>query len=301
MKILLAGWFSFEEMGATAGDLLSRDLACEWLGLAGVPYDIAIAPPFSGGVDWRSVDPRSYSHIVFVCGPFGNGWLIGEFLRRFAACRLVGLNLSMIDPLETWNPFELLLERDSSACARPDISFLSRQSRVPVVGVVLVHPQIEYRGGMHEAVNNAIQRLVASREMAVVRIDTRLDVNSTGLRSPSEVESLISRLDVVLTTRLHGLVLGVKNGVPVVAIDPIAGGAKIRRQAESIGWPVVFVPDDLTDEALTKAFEYCLTDEARAKARESATRATRIVVETREAFIAALTRLDVMAKDQTRG
>ena len=49
------------------------------------------------------------------------------------------------------------------------------------------------------------------------------------LRTAEEVESLIARMDVVLTTRLHGLVLALKHGVPVVAIDPIAGGAKLRR------------------------------------------------------------------------
>ena len=31
MKTLVAGWFSFEQMGASAGDLLARDLVCEWL------------------------------------------------------------------------------------------------------------------------------------------------------------------------------------------------------------------------------------------------------------------------------
>ena len=70
-----------------------------------------------------------------------------------------------------------------------------------------------------------------------VKIDTRLDTNQTGLRTPAEVESVIRKMDVVMTTRLHGLVLAIKNGVPVIAIDPVAGGAKIKRQAESIDWP----------------------------------------------------------------
>jgi hypothetical protein len=47
----------------------------------------------------------------------------------------------MLQPLDEWNPFDLLLERDSSATARPDITFLSRQPKVPVVEVVQVHPQ----------------------------------------------------------------------------------------------------------------------------------------------------------------
>jgi exopolysaccharide biosynthesis predicted pyruvyltransferase EpsI len=66
--------------------------------------------------------------------------------------------------------------------------------------------------------------------MAVIAIDTRLDENRTGLRTAGEVESLIARMDVVLTTRLHGMVLALKNGVPAIAIDSVAGGAKVRRQ-----------------------------------------------------------------------
>jgi hypothetical protein len=51
MKILVAGWFSFEKCNATAGDLMARDLVCEWIENAGHAYDIALAPPFVGGVD----------------------------------------------------------------------------------------------------------------------------------------------------------------------------------------------------------------------------------------------------------
>src|SRR5438876_3211229 len=120
MKTLVAGWFSFELAGATAGDLMARDLACEWLEQARQPFDVACAPPFSGGVDWRTIDPRSYSQVVFVCGPFGIGPPVDEFLERFAGRRFAGLNLTMLEPLEDANPFDLLWERDSSAASRPD-------------------------------------------------------------------------------------------------------------------------------------------------------------------------------------
>lgn len=289
MKALVTGWFSFEQMGATAGDLYARDLVCEWIQETGLAYDVALAPPFEGGVDWRKVEAKDYSHVVFVCGPFGNGWPITEFLPHFAGCRLIGVNLSMLQSLDEWNPFDLLLERDSSATARPDITFLSRQPEVPVVGVVLVDPQKEYRErAMHAVANEAIQRLMSSREVAAVPIDTRLDANRTGLRTPSEVESLIARMDVVVTTRLHGTVLSLKNGVPPLVVDPIAGGAKIRRQAETVGWPVVFTADALTDEALQDAFDYCLTEEARGRALACRERARQMVQGVRDEFVADL-------------
>jgi hypothetical protein len=264
MKILLAGWFSFDEMGATAGDLLARDQVADWLRAAGIRFDIATAPPFSPGVDWRQIDPAVYSHVIFVCGPFGNCWPVTDFLARFARSRLVGVNLSLIQTLEEWDPFDLLLERDSSRQSRPDIVFLSDCPKVPVVGIVLVHRQGEYGDNRanHVGAHAAIERLLDSREVARVRVDTRLDRNAAGLRTPCEVESILARTDVVITTRLHGLVLALKNGIPALAVDPIAGGAKLRRQAEAISWPAILTSETLTDGKLAAMFDWCLTGEA---------------------------------------
>jgi hypothetical protein len=91
-------------------------------------------------------------------------------LDRFVHCRLVGLNLSMLVPVEQWNPFDLLLERDSSAHARPDITFLSQGTRVPIVGLILVEP---HEGVLDQIASQAINRLIQSREMVTVPIDTR--------------------------------------------------------------------------------------------------------------------------------
>jgi len=118
-----------------------------------------------------------------------------------------------------------------------------------------------------------------------VQIDTRLDTNRWGLRTPAEVESLISRMDVVITTRMHGMVHALKHGVPTVAIDSVAGGAKIDRQGKTLGWPLVFTVDSLTDDALREAFDHCLTPEARAEARACAARARAVVEGVRDRFI----------------
>jgi len=297
VKILVAGWFSFEQMGASAGDLIARDLACSWLDEAGVAYDIATAAPFTGGVDCNAVDPRDYDYALFVCGPFGNGPPLLEFLDRFAG-RLIGLNLSMLQPLEEWNPFEFLIERDSSRAANPDMVFggppLPRPANspsggVPVVGLVLIDHQPEYdTDDHHRAVDDALRRVIAAREMAVVPIDTRLDENRTGLRTAGEVEALIARMDVVLTTRLHGTVLALKNGVPVLAVDCVAGGAKVKRQTEAVGWPTVFSADRMSDDELLSAFDYCLTAPARTAAVACRNRAAAGVARIRDQFMAWL-------------
>ncbi len=268
MKVLVSGWFSFEQMGATAGDLHSRDIVCQWLDNANVPYDVALDAPFHGGVDWRGADPASYSHVIFVCGPFGNGWPVTEFLSRFSGCKLIGINLSMLQDLEEWNPFDLLLERDSSRENNPELVFLSETSRVAVVGKILVEPQKEYGGkAKHQQANYMIEALLERHPCAVVTIDTRLDVpNGGGLRTAEEIESLIARMDMVVTTRLHGMVLALKNGVPALAVDAISGGAKITKQAQTIHWPNVFGIDELNNNELQEGFGYCLTKEAREKA-----------------------------------
>ena len=163
-----------------------------------------------------------------------------------------------------------------------------------MVGVCLIEP---YPGAMDGVANEAINRLVSSREMAVVKIDTRLDANDTNhLRSAVEIESLIARVDVLLTTRLHGLVLALKNGLPPLAIDPEPGGAKIRRQAELLDWPAIFVVDELDDLALQEAFQYCLTDESRAKAKQCCEHAQKLFSEMGEVFVAELRDGDAVEK-----
>ncbi|HVE66875.1 MAG TPA: glycosyltransferase [Thermoanaerobaculia bacterium] len=291
VKTLVTGWFSFPGMGATAGDLLARDLLCEWLEKAGRDYDVALAPPFAGGVDWREVDPGPYSHVAFVCGPFSKVAALQELLGRFSRAKLVAVNVSLVEERDrAWRSIDVLFERDGPAASRPDITFLSRQARVPVVGLVRVaHAQPEYGDrGMHDVADAAIDRLLASRRVAVVSIDTRLDANETGLRSPAEIESLIARMDVVVTTRLHGMVFALKNGVPALAVDPIRGGAKVRRQAETIGWPAVFLADALDDEALGRSFDFCLSAEARLRAVETADRAAKMVENVRDQLVLAM-------------
>lgn len=263
--ILLAGWFSFEHGHATGGDILAMEVAVQWIQEAGFSsFDIAFALPFKGGVNWREVNPLIYSHVIFVCGPFEKNLYEAEFLSTFRHSKLIGLNLSMPIPLHQWNPFDLLYERNSSREVRPDMVFLSERAKVPVVGICLVET---YPGAMDAEANIAIQRLINNKEAAVIYIDTRLDENSTNLRTAAEIETMIARVDLLVTTRLHGAVMAIKNGVPVVPIDPEKGGAKIVAQMTKIGWPLVFTADVLDEQKLSDAFDYCLTPEARERAK----------------------------------
>ena len=297
-KVLVAGWFSYERGGATAGDLIACDVARGWIESAGLECDVATVFPFISDVNLQDAKPEDYSQVAFVCGPFGKYPLEKHFLRQFAGRKLIGLNLSMGGYDTFWNPFSVLVERDSTAVTRPDIVFASQQPLVPVVGVCLVEP---YDGADVPHANAAVSRLLASRELAVVPIDTRLDRNTSGLRTSSEVESLFARMDAVVTTRLHGLVLSLKNGIPVVALDPEPAGGKITRQAEAIKWPSTFRVGTATDRDLCDALDYCLTPAGRDSANASRTVAIQSMAAVRDEFTAALRRpTDVPAATRRR-
>jgi polysaccharide pyruvyl transferase len=281
-RVLLAGWFSFENGHATAGDVLVKDEVCRWLACAGRRFDVALAPPFSGGVDWRSADPAGYSDVVFVCGPFSKGELEAQFLSRYAECRLIGVNLSMGLPLSQWSPFDFLVARDSDVEKNPDVVFIAESRRVPLIGLCQVEPHPEAKV---DEVNKVIDAFLQRFEATVIPIDTRLDRNETGLRSPAEVETAIASMDALITTRLHGLVLALKNRVPAVALDAVPGGGKILHQARRIGWPLVFSVDDFSKEQLSRAVDWSLTAEARHKALECAALAQRELQDLRDTVV----------------
>ena len=290
-RVLVAGWFSWTDRGATAGDVLACKVVCDWLSAAKRVYDVASALPSLPGLDWRQVDPAAYADVVFVCGPVGSHAPPSTLLRCFPLSRHVGINLTMLEPVAEWNPFDVLIERDSNVASRPDLSFAASSRELPVIGIVLVEPyQPEYgTRDMQTAARAAVARLINSREAAIVEIDTRLERNSTGLRTADEVATLISRVDAVITTRLHGLVLAIKAGVPALAIDPVAGGAKIRQQAEAIGWPHVHVADELVDADLNAALDACLTEDAQLLARACASRVATELDQILTRFVATMT------------
>jgi hypothetical protein len=284
-RILVAGWFTFPDTGATVGDLMAKDVVVRWLEEAGIDHDVALDTRYGEGVDWRTADPERYSHVVFVCGPFYRS----DLLRRFEQSRLVGIDLSMVEPIEEWNPFDLLLERDSSQASRPDLAFVAPVRKRPVVGVCLLPPaEAKVAQDAYVEAVRAVERLLARHDVAPFEIDTELPATPLGLRSPAAVDSIIARADVIVTTRLHGLVLGLRNGVPVVAIDPVPGGERVLRQAETVGWATVLGPDQLDDAAIDAAFDACLDPDARDRARACADRARAEIGSIRRALIGAL-------------
>ena len=263
---------------------MAADVVGEWLSSLEISYDIALAPTLAG-IDWRSVSPQQYDVVVFVCGPFSPGPLEAAFFEHFDSNRIVGVDLSLAEAVSVWNPFDTLLERDSPSTGRPDLVFAARTPRVPLIGVCLVE---DYPGADTVQANAKVDELLAQVEGARIDIDTRLDTNLSGLRNKAEVEAALNGMDVVVTTRLHGMVLALKNGVPVVAIDPAPKGAKIMQQAKTVGWPMCFVASTVSAEELHRAFTFCLSAQAKTQARACARTALDLLSEVRHDFADAL-------------
>jgi hypothetical protein len=93
-------------------------------------------------------------------------------------------------------------------------------------------------------------------------------------------------MDVVVTTRLHGTVLALKNEVPVIPVDPIYGGAKITAQVKALDWPVLLQAPDITMQQMEDAFYFCLTPAALNAAKTCAHRGKGVIANRREQFIA---------------
>lgn len=269
MRVLLTGWFSFDWGEVTAGDLLSRDTVAGWLQRAGVPFDMAVGADFrnSGDVDLEDVEPGAYTDLVFVCGPASSG-PVADLMARFAHCRRTAIGVSVVDDTPRLGDVTVLA-RDSPDRVTPDLSLWTPVARTPVVGMILAHDQPEYGDRQrHRTAHEALERLVADAGVAPVPLDTRLSPRDAHVcATPAQFESALARMDAVVTTRLHGLVLSLKAGIPVVAVDPIAGGAKVLRQAEVLGWDAVQCADALDEEGLREQLAWCLSGDARARAR----------------------------------
>jgi hypothetical protein len=166
--------------------------------------------------------------------------------------------------------FDVILPRDAPGLAgQRDLAAGGRVRPVPVAGVVLVGHQPEYGPpGPGQSITADLTEWLGGLDAARVPLDTRLDGRDwRHPATPGQLESVIRRLDVVVTTRLHGLVLALKNGVPAVAVDPVPGGAKVTAQASAWRWPVITTAGKRLDHArLDEMWAWCLSPRATERA-----------------------------------
>lgn len=271
-RILVAGWFSFPDGEATAGDVACATAVCAALDAAGMEHEAAWSPAFRpGALTLAEAEPSRYSHVVFVCGPL-RGVQINRLHDRYARCVRMAVGVSVIDPRDpAVEGFHTVIARDRpGAPPRPDLAYTApRSAALPVVGVAVAPGQREYgRRRRHEEVHRIVAEWLAAKDFARVSVDTRLDTRDwRHCATIAQFDSLVARLDALITTRLHGLVFALRNGIPALAVDPVAGGAKVAAQAQARGWPVVTAREGdppLEAAELEAAWRRCLSRTAAA-------------------------------------
>ncbi|RCV48352.1 polysaccharide pyruvyl transferase family protein [Marinitenerispora sediminis] len=271
MRVLITGWFSFLHGEATAGDVGSAATVAAALRGAGLACDVAWSPAFRpDGLRLEDAAAEHYSHLLFVCGP-AHGGQVRALHERYARCRRIAAGVSVVDPDDpAVRGFHRVIARDRpGAAAMPDLAHAApRGGAVPVVGVTAAPEQPEYgvRSG-HEAVHRRLAAWLTARDCARVPLDTRLDRHDwRHCATLPQFDALVRRVDLVVTTRLHGLVLALRNGVPALAVDPVAGGAKVRSQGRAWEWPVAVVPragEAPPRERLDELWRWCRSPAAR--------------------------------------
>lgn len=219
------------------------------------------------------VDPKKYSHLIVVCGPVWPGLLEkrGIDLLAFEHAIRIGVNLTMVQRVDEWNPFHLLLERDSNRTARPDLALVSEHQKRVVVGLCLIDSQPEYQDRQqHFATRAMFDEAIAQNEWATVSLDTKWPKfrNQAGISSAEDFNSIVKKMDFILTNRLHGMVLGLKSGVPVIAIDSVKGGDKVLSQARILGWPACVLQSDASLEWINEMGTWASTNDAKLKVTE---------------------------------
>ncbi len=292
--ILVTGWFSFLHGEATAGDVLALRRVEEVLRGAGLAYDVVWSPGFRArGRHFADVDPAAYARLLFVCGPV-HGPQVEELHRRFAHCVRVAVGVSVVDPgCPAVTGFHRVLARDGAGLPpAPDLAARAPAlPGVPVAGVVLTHGQREYGGRRrHEEVAASLTGWLAGKDCARLELETRLDAHDWWLcGTPAQLEAVLARLDLVVTDRLHGLVLALRAGVPALAVDPVTGGAKVTAQARACGWPAVVGAESVTEELLERWWGWCLgAGRAEAARIGAGFRAGDAVADAAEGLVAAL-------------
>jgi hypothetical protein len=284
MRVLVTGWFSFDEVIATIGDELGADVVVGWLDELGIDHDVAWAPYLGRGPHWRDLDPADYTHLVFVSGPLMDMPLLRELTTAFGHAQRWAVNVSVV-PDDARPLFHQVWERDAPGVSRPDLAIATTTPDVPVVAVAFAPAQEEYGArSQAAAVRATIEGWLGARGIPWFELDMDL-YDKPYERFPAQVEALVRRADVVVSMRLHALVLGLAHGVPVVACDAVAGGAKVSAQAAALGWPVVLRAGEIDPVTLDAALEHALSGTLTEEMAEARRRGAAGNAEAREWFV----------------
>jgi len=285
LKAVIFGHFSFPGGGGTFGDLEALEVVQEWLYDLRVGFDV-VTNHEDGveGIDISEVRTEEYGIFIFVCGPwYSTGKIHAKLLDDFNHCYKIGVNLTTF--VEGSAGFDQLLSRDNLIERNVDIAFGRQLSDLPVAGILLIERQKTYGFKQrHQYIKKVVNKYLESKTLAPIWLDTNASLNQMGIKTPEQFESIIKKTDFVITDRLHGVVLSLKNSVPVIAIDPVEGGGKVSAQAKALGWPLLLKAEEFSMDELHKAVNKLLTSDYSSDLARSRARAEESIEKSRRDF-----------------
>lgn len=278
-KVLITWWGALEGGGETAGDIMSVIAVCNKLSELNISFDCTSLYSYDhlpNLVDWRKVDASDYDKLVFICGPviFENT-SFQELMKKFEGCEKIALGVSFVPTDDKYSHlvFDKVLSRDGlenqpnyldlalAGCQKKTIVITNNHNsnEKRQLGICLRGAQREYgnENSLHEHVNELIDHVMDKNNFSIKIIDTRLRKD---FRDPYKIYNEFSDCDLVITTRLHGSLLSLANGVPFIAIDQIKGSAKVSSQLKIINWPFVYSANVVNKEILTESINFILNN-----------------------------------------
>ena len=255
---LLCWWGSIPGE-VTIGDLMAVNNLSAELHARGHEHAILSHPRFAadGHIKCHTL-PLVKSEVrtlVFVCGPLLSIPRFVALFRMFPAARKLAVGVSVFPGENTINRLiTQFVARDGMIPSFFDMALnevkavrVPRQDRPLRVGLCFRGPQKEYASANCKAdrAEALLERVAATISSRPVRISTELSFNS-----PDHIRSQLEEVDIVLTTRLHGSLLTLALGKPVIAVDQIVGGAKVMPLLTRIEWPYVLPVEKASEEQL---------------------------------------------------
>ncbi|HEY8596251.1 MAG TPA: polysaccharide pyruvyl transferase family protein [Devosiaceae bacterium] len=201
--------------------------------------------------------------IVFVCGPLTDHRALRDFLAVHRKARKIAVGVSVLDSQHAMSErFETIIARDGSPSATFDLGatcFRADPQRTPTrppifAGMSFRGKQTEYglgRHGLWRAAEKALRQLAVEKALTPLQVDTKLIPTNR----PADIGQAFAAADIVLTTRMHGALIGLSSCRPVVAVDQIPGTGKVTAVLKKIGWPFVFSAETLDPQVLSASYD----------------------------------------------
>lgn len=271
---LLFWWGSYGFRGGpTIGDLMAVDNLSSRLRLRGIEHAVISHPELQipGHLpvdDLYAIKPAK--KLVFVCGPITYSRDLNDLLSVHRHATKIAAGVSILPNHARMNRrFHHIVGRDGVDPSYFDLAVSEtvepiEKGRLETAGVCLRGPQGEYgarRAAMAPQAEAMFQDVVRGSALYPIEIDTVLSPEN----GAGKIHAGFAESDIVLTTRMHGALLALAAGKPVIAIDQVPGGAKVSAVIGRTGWPFVFQAEKVSGETVRAALDELRTGNWRAQ------------------------------------